>query len=131
MTWPKPIHAITLFVEDLAAAREFYQRVFGLPIHFEDDVSAVFNFGNTLINLLAVGEAAELIGPAKVASAEAGSRMQFSIEVDDVDAMCADLRSRGVTILNGPMDRPWGIRTAAFQDPGGHIWELVGEPSAS
>ena len=131
MNWPKPIHAITLFVEDLATAREFYQRVFGLPIHFEDDVSAVFNFGNTLINLLTVSEATELIGPARVASAEAGNRMQFSIEVDDVDAMCAELRSRGVTLLNGPMNRPWGIRTAAFQDPGGHVWEMVGEPTGS
>ena len=45
MTWPKGIHAITLFVEDLAASREFYQRAFGLPIHFEDPVSAVFNLG--------------------------------------------------------------------------------------
>ena len=130
MTWPKPIHAITLFVEDLMATREFYQRVFGLPIHFEDDVSAVFNFGNTLINLLAAGEATDLIGPARVAGPQAGSRMQFSIEVDDVDAMCVELASRGVQLLNGPMNRPWGIRTAAFQDPAGHIWEIVGEPSS-
>jgi len=129
MNWPQPIHAITLFVEDLAPARAFYQRVFGLPIHFEDDASAVFNFGNTVINLLAVSEAPALIGPARVAGPEAGSRMQFSIEVDDVDAMCTELKSRGVTILNGPMDRPWGIRTASFQDPAGHIWEIVGEPS--
>lgn len=131
MTWPRPIHAITLFVEDLAATREFYQRVFDLPIHFEDDVSAVFNFGNTLINLLAVSEAPALIGPARIASREAGIRMQFSIEVDGVDAMCAELRSRGVEILNGPTDRPWGIRTAAFQDPAGYIWEMVGEVSGS
>ena len=127
MTWPKSIHAITLFVEDLAAAREFYQRVFGLPIHYEDPDSAVFNFGNVVINLLAVSKAPELIGPAAVAGPDAGSRMQFSIEVDDVDAMAADLQSRGVELLNGPMDRPWGIRTAAFADPAGHIWEIVGE----
>ena len=126
MTWPKGIFAITLFVEDLAAAREFYQRVFGLPIHFEDPNSAVFNFGNVLINLLAVSEAPELIAPAPVANPGAGSRMQFTIEVDDVDAMVADLQSRGVRLLNGPMDRPWGIRTAAFADPAGHIWEIAG-----
>jgi catechol 2,3-dioxygenase-like lactoylglutathione lyase family enzyme len=126
LTWPKGIHAITLFVEDLAAAREFYQRAFGLPIHFEDDVSAVYSFGNVLINLLAASEAPELIAPAAVAGPEAGSRMQFTLEVDDVDAMCAALQSRGVQLLNGPMDRPWGIRTAAFADPAGHIWEITG-----
>jgi catechol 2,3-dioxygenase-like lactoylglutathione lyase family enzyme len=125
LTWPKGIHAITLFVEDLAAAREFYQRAFGLPIHFEDDVSAVYSFGNVLINLLAASEASELIAPAAVAGREAGSRMQFTLEVDDVDAVCADLQSRGVELLNGPMDRPWGIRTASFRDPAGQIWEIA------
>ena len=28
-------------------------------------------------------------------------------------------------LVDGPMDRPWGIRTAAFADPGGHIWEIA------
>jgi lactoylglutathione lyase len=42
-----------------------------------------------------------------------------------VDAMAAELTSRGVELLNGPMDRPWGIRTASFRDPGGHIWEIA------
>ena len=23
------------------------------------------------------------------------------------------------------MDRPWGIRTASFRDPDGHIWEIA------
>ena len=74
-TWPSGISAITLFVEDLGVTRQFYAEVFGLPIHFEDDASVVFDFGNTLIN--------------------------------------------------GPIDRPWGIRTACFADPAGHIWEIA------
>ena len=123
--WPKGIHAITLFVEDLAAAKAFYSQVFGLPIIFETDDSAVFRFGGTLVNLLQATSAPDLIGPALVASKEAGSRFQFTIEVEDVDAMCAELKRRGVVLLNGPMDRPWGIRTASFRDPGGHIWEIA------
>ena len=124
-SWPKGISAITLFVEDLPATKRFYQEVFGLPVHYEDDASAVFNFGNTLINLLKSTAARELIEPATVASPEAGSRLQFTIDVDNVDAMCAELKRRGVELLNGPMDRPWGIRTASFRDPGGHIWEIA------
>ena len=123
--WPKAIGAITLFVEDLAAAKEFYGVVFGLPIMFEDDDSAVFRFGSTLVNLLAARAAHELIEPAPVAPREAGSRLQLTIGVDDVDAMCAELARRGVTLLNGPIDRPWGVRTASFVDPGGHIWEIA------
>jgi catechol 2,3-dioxygenase-like lactoylglutathione lyase family enzyme len=123
--WVKGIDAITLFVEDLAAAKAFYLDVFGLPVQFEDPNSAVFMFGATAINLLDVGHADELIEPAPVASPDAGARLQFTLAVDDVDAMCDTLRSRGVEILNGPMDRPWGIRTASFRDPGGHIWEIA------
>ena len=124
-SWPGAIGAITLFVEDLAAAKEFYGRVFGLPVMYEDDNSAVFKFENTLINLLKTTAADELIEPAAVASRDAGSRVQFTLGVDDVDATCAELTGRGVELLNGPMDRPWGIRTASFRDPGGHIWEIA------
>ena len=124
-SWPGGISAITLFVEDLPAAKEFYGRAFGLPVVFEDDASAVFRFADTLINLLKATEGVGLIAPAAVAPPEAGSRMQFTIDVEDVDAMCADLTARGVELLNGPMDRPWGIRTASFMGPGGHIWEIA------
>lgn len=123
--WPGRISAITLFVEDLEAARAFYQRAFGLPIHFEDPNSAVFVFERTMINLLRATEAPGLIAPASVANPDAGSRVQLTIEVEDVDATAAGLVARGVELLNGPMDRPWGIRTAAFRDPAGHIWEIA------
>jgi lactoylglutathione lyase len=109
--WPGSITAITLFVEDLIASKNFYSTVFDLPIHYEDDVSVVFKFENTLINLLSTSEVAELIGPASLAPQDSGNRMQFTITVADVDS--------------GPIDRPWGIRTASFQDPAGHIWEIA------
>lgn len=124
-SWAKGIAAITLFVEDLPAAKQFYQQAFGQPVMFEDKDSCVFKFGNTLVNLLKSTEAKELIEPAKVATRDAGSRFVFTIEVDDVDAMCKELASRGVKLLNGPMDRPWGPRTASFMDPSGHIWEIA------
>jgi len=124
-SWPSDISAITLFVEDLAGTKRFYQEVFGLPVHYEDEASAVFDFGGTLVNLLNVTEAPELIAPAPVATPDAGARFQFTITVDDVDATCAELAKRGVELLNGPSDRPWGIRTAAFRDPAGHIWEIA------
>jgi catechol 2,3-dioxygenase-like lactoylglutathione lyase family enzyme len=130
--WPTGIGAITLFVEDLVAAKQFYQTAFGLPVMYEDPNSAVFKFGNTLINLLKITEADELVAPAQVASREAGARAVFTIDVADVDALAAELTARGVVLLNGPMNRPWGIRTASFTDPGGHIWEIAQpQPSAS
>jgi catechol 2,3-dioxygenase-like lactoylglutathione lyase family enzyme len=124
-TWPGAIAAITLFVEDLEAAKRFYEEVFQLPVWFEDDNSTVFKFGETLINLLRTSEAPGLVEPASVATADAGVRFQFTLGVDDVDAMCLELKERGVDLLNGPVDRPWGVRTASFRDPGGHIWEIA------
>jgi catechol 2,3-dioxygenase-like lactoylglutathione lyase family enzyme len=123
--WPGGIAAITLFVEDLAAAKRFYGDVFQLPVFFEDDNSAVYKFGDTLVNLLKASEAPGLVAPATVATPDAGVRFQFTLGVGDVDAMVDELESRGVDLLNGPMDRPWGIRTASFRDPGGHIWEVA------
>jgi len=125
IAWPGGIAAITLFVEDLERAKRFYEDVFDLPVFFEDEDSSVFKFGDTLVNLLRTSEAPGLIAPAPVATPEAGARCQFTLGVEDVDATCERLRGKGVELLNGPIDRPWGIRTASFRDPGGHIWEIA------
>lgn len=125
MSFPGPITAITLFVDDVSAARDFYTAVFGIPVHYEDEASAVFDFGNTLINLLHAGEGIDLIGPAPVGRSVAGATTQLTLTVDDVDATAALVVSRGAELLNGPQDRPWGIRTACFRDPSGHVWELA------
>lgn len=124
-TWATDVWAITLFVEDLDDTKRFYQEVFAQPVVFEDENSAAFKFGNLIVNLLVDTEAPELIGPAIVADAAAGARFQLTITVDDVDAVCAELARRGVALVNGPLDRPWGIRTACFRDPAGHVWEVA------
>jgi catechol 2,3-dioxygenase-like lactoylglutathione lyase family enzyme len=121
----KSVGAITLFVEDPQRAKSFYERAFGLSSVYEDENSAVFELENTLVNLLDVAQAPELIEPAPVASRDAGSSFQLTVWVDDADATCAELTGRGVSLLNGPIDRPWGVRTAAFADPDGHVWEIA------
>ncbi len=121
----KSVGAITLFVEDPQRSKSFYEDVFGLSAIYEDEDAAAFSFENTIVNLLALPAARELIDPGAVASREAGSRFQLTIWVDDADAVCAELRTRGVELLNGPMNREWGMRTASFTDPDGHIWEVA------
>ena len=68
------VGAITLFVEDLPAAKAFYADGLRLTCVFEDDNSAVFDLGNTVINLLDAREAPGLIAPARVAGPTAGAR---------------------------------------------------------
>jgi catechol 2,3-dioxygenase-like lactoylglutathione lyase family enzyme len=123
----KNVGAITIFVEDPKRSKAFYDKVFDAPAVYEDDNSVAFKFENTIVNLLARREAPGLIDPAPVASAGAGASFQLTIWVDDADAVCAELAKRGVELLNGPLDREWGMRTAAFTDPDGHVWEVAQE----
>ncbi len=125
MEWTPSIDVVTVFVEDLAQTRAFYEVVFGATPVFQNQDSAVFKFGSLAVNLLEASSAPELIEPAKVGSPNAGARFQFTIMVDDVHAVCDLLASRGVSLLNGPMDRWWGMRTASFVDPAGYIWEVA------
>lgn len=42
-----------------------------------------------------------------------------------IGATGEELKTRGVELLNGPVDRPWGNRTASFRDPDGYVWEIA------
>lgn len=120
----KRLEVITLFAEDLAATKAFYTDVLGLETVYEDEVSAVVQMENLMINVLAVAQAPTLVEPVEVAG-PTGTRLLLTIEVDDADAVVAELESHGVKVLNGPVDRPWGRRTAAFADPAGNVWEVA------
>lgn len=119
------LEVITLFVEDLPATQEFYRSVFGLDTVFADQDGAVLRFGSILINLLKVSQAPDLMAPAKVAAPDAGARALLTIKVASVDAVVAELVAHGVRLINGPMDRHWGRRTASFADPAGNVWEVA------
>lgn len=116
----KSVGAITLFVDDPKRSKAFYEQVFDAADIYEDENSAVFRFENTIVNL--VVDPAELIEPAPVGS---GTTAMYTFFVDDCDAAVHELRGRGVELLNGPVDRPWGVRTAAFADPDGYAWEVA------
>jgi catechol 2,3-dioxygenase-like lactoylglutathione lyase family enzyme len=123
----KSVGAITLFVDDPKRSKEFYERVFELSTIYEDESSAAFTFGSTIVNLLVRSAGDELIAPATVAGPGGGASLQLTIFVEDADAACKALATRGVSLLNGPIDRAWGMRTAAFADPDGHVWEVAQE----
>ncbi|MCI0686497.1 MAG: hypothetical protein L0Y54_04555 [Sporichthyaceae bacterium] len=55
----------------------------------------MFNAANTITNLHQTTVAPELIEPAIVPCPEAGSRFQPTLDVDDVDALCAELATCG------------------------------------
>ncbi len=119
------IEVIILFVDDIVAAKAFYRTVFEAETVYEDEMSQVLQFNGLWVNLLQATQAPQLVEPLPVAPCQAGSRMLLTIRVADVDAVCERLKAKGITLLNGPVDRPWGRRTAAFADPSGHVWEVA------
>jgi catechol 2,3-dioxygenase-like lactoylglutathione lyase family enzyme len=124
--WPDNVYAITLFVGDLATSKDFYTTTFGQDTSYEDEDSIVFNFNDIKINLLKVDAAQrELVGENRVATGEQGKQFEITVLVDDVDAKATEITERGVSLLIEPVDRPWGLRTASFQDPDGYIWEIA------
>ena len=126
-SWQKKIGAITLFVEDPDCSKSFYQEVFDLQPMFENETDVGFRLEDTFLFLTKSSRAPALIAPAVVGRPGNGPRHVFAIIVDDVDAVCAELTGKGVALLNGPEDRPWGMRTANFQDPDGYVWEIATE----
>jgi catechol 2,3-dioxygenase-like lactoylglutathione lyase family enzyme len=121
--WEREIGAITLFVPDLDRATEFYQETFGLQANRPDDDTAMFKFKNVYVFLHKAAAAQDPL-PETLAEARKGAG-QFAIIVDDVAAVCSELTARGVEVITGPADRPWGMRTVTFADPAGHIWEIA------
>jgi lactoylglutathione lyase len=121
------LEVISLFVEDLPAADAFYRKVFAHEIIHGDEVCSIMKIGNIVINLLRIENAPTLVEPGKVAGPAAGARALYTVNVKDCDAVCAELKALGVPLLNGPIDRPWRRRTAAFADPAGNVWEAAQE----
>jgi predicted enzyme related to lactoylglutathione lyase len=125
--WLKNVDVLLRCSSRIWSARSCFTRIsLACRCTFKTRTPRYSTFGDTCINMINIPAARELIEPRAVASREVGSRFQFTIHVDDVDAICAELATQGVALLNGPMNRPWGIRTASFTDPGGHIWEIAG-----
>lgn len=118
---------VTLFVGDIVVSRAFYQKALNPEIVYEDEVSCVMRLGAVMVNLLAQEEAPQLVEPLPVGPEGPAARSMMTLRVTDVDSAYSDLMGRGVTFLNGPIDRAWGRRTAAFADPSGHIWEIAQE----
>jgi lactoylglutathione lyase len=123
--WEKSIGAMTLFVPDVDEARKFYETAFGVAAHAFDDGAVMLRATEPILFLHKTAVRAEPV-PEVLEEARKGAG-QFAIIVPDVDAVCAEITGRGVDLISGPADRPWGMRTITFADPAGHIWEIAQE----
>ena len=119
------VNVITLFVEDQLRSKEFYDQIFDVVGVDEGHGTVIFQFDNLFLRLLRREEAErEMLGQIPIGDARAGTTMQLAFRVVDADTLCRELAERGISIVYGPVDRPWGVRSAAFVDPDGHVWQF-------
>jgi catechol 2,3-dioxygenase-like lactoylglutathione lyase family enzyme len=119
--FPK-LHAVVVFVRDLNATREFYERTLGLPVTFSDDVSVGFKFEGLDFLILTQPAAAEMITPETVGVQ--GRSVLLCVGVKNADEAYEALKAKGVEFIKPPVDQAWGRRTAYFADPEGNLWEI-------
>jgi catechol 2,3-dioxygenase-like lactoylglutathione lyase family enzyme len=137
------INVITLAVDDLDRALDFYRAGLGLESNgvigteFHDDRSgaegaiAMFHLAGGLI--LTIYPRSELakdagtpLGPPRSGGFSLGHAVAGRAEVD---ALLARAAAVGGSVLDKPRDRPWGIYSGYFQDPDGHLWEIMHNPT--
>jgi uncharacterized protein len=136
------IHVITLGVADLDRSLAFY-RALGLEspgiIGTEflagkttpGGAAAMFELGGGLILSLYGREdlamdAAIPVPPAQSGEFSLGHLVATREEVDKILAAAVDA---GATATEQPHERPWGIYSAYFRDPDGHLWEIIWNPN--
>lgn len=136
------VHVITLAVENLERALEFYRDGLGLVTRgivgteFTGDeanpAGAVIMFQLEGGLTLALYPRTELAKDAGVPFA-APKTGEFSIGQivaarEDVDALLARAKAAGALVTDEPHERAWGIYSGYFRDPDGHLWEIIWSP---
>lgn len=133
------IHVITLAVDDLDRALEFYRDGLGLETSgvvgtaFRGDDStpagavAMFQLAGSLT--LALYPRTELakdarvpLGPPKTGEFSIG---QLVAGKDAVDAVLAQAKAAGASVTEDAHERAWGIYSGYFRDLDGHLWEII------
>ena len=110
---PRAIHHVSINVPDPEVALRFYVDVLGLtPRTDRPD----FGFGGAWLD--AGGQQVHLIQ----GEAPANIGQHFALAVDDLDAVIAELRGRGVEVSDAMVIGP--RRQAFTQDPAGNVVEL-------
>ena len=131
------ITVITLGVNDLESALVFYRDGLGFPTQgivgreFEHGAVAFFDLENGLrLALWARGdiahEAKVPLGPPSATEFTLGHNVASEQAVDTV---MAQAKKAGAVITDPAHTTFWGGYSGSFQDPEGHLWEVVWNPA--
>ena len=131
------ISVLTLAVDNLERAVAFYRDGLGLATEgivgkeFEHGAVAFFDLQSGL--KLAVWEQDSIAhdtGLPKTTRCPTGFTIGHNVSSrDEVDAVMEQARKAGATIFKKAQDTFWGGYAGYFQDPDGHVWEIVWNPA--
>lgn len=133
------VTVITIGVDDLEASLRFYREGLGFPT--EGIVGREYEHGAVVFFQLQPGLRLALwpresishdtglpAGPASPTEMTLGHNVGSKAAVDAVMAKAA---AAGAAIVKAAQDTSWGGYAGYFQDPDGHLWEVVWNPSWS
>ncbi len=130
------ITVLTLGVDDLEASLRFYRDGLGLATEgivgreFEDGAVAFFDLQPGLRLALwpraSIARDAGLpVQPPSATDLTIGHNVNSK---EEVDAVMAEAGRAGARIVKPAQDTFWGGYAGYFQDPDGHLWEVVWNP---
>lgn len=130
------ITVLTLGVDDLDRSLEFYRDGLGLRTEgivgkeFEHGAVAFFDLQSGL--KLAIWKRKDIAHDAKIIQTES-SQTEFTLghnvgSKEDVDMVMEQAKKAGAIITSPAHDTFWGGYSGYFQDPDGHLWEVVWNP---
>ena len=133
------ITVITIGVEDLERSLRFYRDGLGLPTdgivgqEFEQGAVAFFDLQGGM--KLAIWPRENIANDAGLPVGSPSST-EFTLghnvaSAGEVDAVMTSAREAGAVIVKAPHDTFWGGYAGYFQDPDGHLWEVVWNPAWS
>ena len=114
-----------IFARQMAKMCEFYGTTLGFPLHRKlSSKWFEFRVGSSLVALAEPGGLFDdPVPPVGVLSLQ----LAFRVAPNEVELCANTLRERGVELISGPTDRPFGHRTLFFRDPDGNVIEIYAE----
>jgi catechol 2,3-dioxygenase-like lactoylglutathione lyase family enzyme len=123
-----PIRSIdytVIYARQMAAMRAFYAETLGFALHRELSPRWIeFRVGSNILALTQHGGRFDDPAPPQGALS---LQLAFRVAPDEVTSCARVLVERGVSIVEGPTDQPFGHRTLFFRDPDGNVLEIYAE----
>lgn len=124
------ISIVTLGVRDLERAIGFYRDVLHWPLSSAGSGEiAFFRTGGTVLALFPYDELAADANLAPDGSGFGGITLAHNVASKElVNAVLAEVRAAGATILKPATELSWGGYSGYFADPDGYPWEVAWNP---